>query len=1088
MPFVADLHIHSRFSRATSRDLDLERLHVTAQRKGVTVVGTGDLTHPGWQAELRERLVPAEPGLFRLEDGRARALDADVPPSCRRPVRFLLSGEISNIYKRAGADGETRVRKVHNVVLAPSFEVMARLTDALGRVGNLKSDGRPILGLDSRDLLEIVLEAGGLLIPAHVWTPWFSALGAKSGFDTIGECYADLADHIFAVETGLSSDPPMNWRVSGLDRFTLVSNSDAHSPDRLGREANRFDCELSYDALIDALRTRRGFLGTLEFYPEEGKYHLDGHRACGVRLEPAETALHGGRCPGCGRPLTVGVLHRVEQLADRPEGTRPDGAAGFESLVALAEVLAEVHGVGPASKTVARSLEPLLHAFGPELHVLREVPPEDIARVSSPLVAEAVRRARSGEVRVDAGYDGEYGTVRIFGPDERKELSSQAALFARALAAGPATAGPATAGPATAGPATVPAPGAAPPAGQLALFGAASIDPSLALLDGLDDAQQAAVSAPAGPVLIVAGPGTGKTRTLTHRLAWRVLRGEVRAPHGLAITFTNKAADELRERLEALLGRRAAGLTVGTFHAVGLRLLDAERGAAGLPEGFVVAGADERLALLDALDGVPLPRSRRERERLLDEVSRSKQSLDGAALLTPTLRRVREAYDVALRAAGAVDLDDLVLLPTALLRDDPAARQRARDRWRALFVDEYQDVNPVQADFVRLLAGPVRDITAIGDPDQAIYGFRGADVALFHRFPQDYPGTRALRLDRSYRTAAAVLAPARAVLGADAAPGDLWSAIEGGLRVRLIEAATERAEAEQVVHAVERLVGGTGFFSLDSARVAAGEDGAALTFGDVAVLYRTRAQAPALVEAFARSGVPFQTVGEAGPFEGPALRAALGVLRLVVAPGNTAARAALPPLGPKKAARRDAAIDALRETTGGPAATARALSAPDLSLGLDEAALAPLVTLAEGCADLREVVARAALRAEQDAFDPRAERVALLTLHASKGLEFPVVFVVGCEDGLLPFRREREEPTPARIAEERRLLYVGMTRAKRELVLLHARSRALFGRRDERRPSPFVTEIAAELLARERAGAGAPQKKPAATDVQLTLF
>jgi uncharacterized protein (TIGR00375 family) len=1185
MPFVADLHIHSHFSRATSRELDLEHLHATAQRKGVRVVGSGDLTHPGWQRELRERLVPAEPGLFRLRPELAQPLDRDVPAACHGPVSFLLTGEISSIYKRVGADGESRVRKVHNVVLAPSFEVMARLSEALGRIGNLTSDGRPILGLDSRDLLETVLEAGGLLIPAHIWTPWFSALGGRSGFDSIDECYADLTPHVFAVETGLSSDPPMNWRVSGLDRFALVSNSDAHSPDKLGREANLFAGEPSYDGIIDALRTR-GHLGTIEFYPEEGKYHLDGHRACGVRLEPTETALHGGRCPACGKPVTVGVLHRVEQLADHAGPRRPEGAAGFESLVPLVEVLAEVHGVGPGARQVGRTLAPLLQRLGPELYVLREAPPEEVARVASPLVAEAVRRARTGEVHVEPGYDGEYGRVRLFAPDERRELGSQGGLFAvpapaapnehghgprptahgprptahgprptadgpRPTALGPRPAATATATDTAHGPrprptahgprpaatdtdtahgrrprptATAtphehghgPRPADAPTAherehereheqigaaaqtdehaGQLSLFGAAALDPAAALLAGLDDAQRAAVTAPAGPLRIVAGPGTGKTRTLTHRIAWRVLRGELRPERILAITFTNRAADELRERLSALLAERAQALTVGTFHALGLQLVRAERAALALAEP-VVLGEEERLALLEELRGVPLPRGRRERARLLDALSRSKQSLDGEEALPPTLRAARAAYDGALRAAGALDLDDLLLLPTRLLRDDPAARRRARDRFRALFVDEYQDVNPVQADLVRLLVGPERDVTAIGDPDQAIYGFRGADVALFRRFADDFPGTTTRRLDRCYRSPAAILAPARAVLAApadDEAPGGaLQSTVAGGLTVAFVEAASERAEAEQVVHAVERLVGGTTFFSRDSARVATGDEGAGLTFGDVAVLYRTRAQAAALTEAFARSGVPFQTAGEVAPLERPGARAALAALRLLLLPGCAAARAALPEAGPRRAAARDAALTALRDqaATAPPIDVVRALTAPALALGADDEALGPLVALAEGGGSLADVVARATLRHEQDAWDPRAERVALLTLHASKGLEFPVVFLVGCEDGFLPHRRGDAEPTPEEVAEERRLLYVGMTRAQRRLTLLHARTRTIFGRSEERRPSPFLAELAAGLLERARAGGEAPKKRaPPAPDAQLPLF
>ncbi len=289
MRFHADLHVHSKYSRATSRDLDLEHLAQWACRKGIGVVATGDFTHPAWRAELENKLVPAEGGLYRLRADDEAAIARTLPAACRAPVRFMLEVEISTIYKK----GE-RTRKIHHLIYAPDFATVDRISARLARIGNIASDGRPILGLDSRNLLEIVLEASpdAYLVPAHIWTPWFAALGSQSGFDSIKECYGDLAEHIFAVETGLSSDPPMNWRVSFLDRYRLVSNSDAHSPGKLGREATTFDCERDYFAIKRALETGEGYVGTVEFFPDEGKYHLDGHRKCAVRLEPKETIAH----------------------------------------------------------------------------------------------------------------------------------------------------------------------------------------------------------------------------------------------------------------------------------------------------------------------------------------------------------------------------------------------------------------------------------------------------------------------------------------------------------------------------------------------------------------------------------------------------------------------------------------------------------------------------------------------------------------------------------------------------------------------------------------------------------------------------
>lgn len=419
--YVADLHIHSRFSRATSRDCDAPHLDWWARRKGIRLVGTGDFTHPAWRSELKEQLVPAGDGVYTLREALR------LPDSMQGETPyFVVTGEISSIYKRGG-----RTRKVHNVILLPSLEAADELAARLEAIGNIRSDGRPILGLDSRDLLELTLEAcpDAEFIPAHIWTPHFSMFGAFSGFDTMEECFADLTPHIHAVETGLSSDPPMNWRVSQLDGLTLVSHSDAHSPSKLGREANLLETALSYSALTHAIRTGEGFLGTVEFFPEEGKYHLDGHRNCGVCLTPAETAAREGLCPVCGKKLTIGVEHRVEELADRPEGFRPENAKPFESLAPLPEVIAASTGASAAGKKVMEQYERLLHELGPEFHILRQSPIEEIERLAGPCVAEGVRRLRKGQVERRPGFDGEYGTISLLTPAEIEQYSGQMSLL-----------------------------------------------------------------------------------------------------------------------------------------------------------------------------------------------------------------------------------------------------------------------------------------------------------------------------------------------------------------------------------------------------------------------------------------------------------------------------------------------------------------------------------------------------------------------------------------------------------------------------------------------------------------------------------
>lgn len=421
MRFVADLHIHSKFSRATSRDCDLENLAWWAARKGIAVVGTGDFTHPSWFAELQDKLVPAEPGLYRLRPDLERSVSSRLPPSCRRVVRFMLSVEISTIYKR-----DERTRKVHHLLYMPDLDAVERCNKTLATIGNIGSDGRPILGLDSRHLLEITLESGdgSYLVPAHVWTPWFAVLGSQSGFDAVDNCYGDLADHVFAIETGLSSDPEMNRRVSLLDRYRLVSNSDAHSPPALGREATFFDTAIDYFAIRDALRTGEGYGGTVEFFPEEGKYHLDGHRKCGVRWSPTETKMRNGICDACAKPVTVGVLHRVEKLADRDRGMQFDDHANHVNLVQLPEILGEIHRVGPKSKRVMRDAAQLTERLGPELEILCDVPLDDVRAFGSEVLVEAIARLRRGDVLRESGYDGEYGVIRMFAPGELESFST----------------------------------------------------------------------------------------------------------------------------------------------------------------------------------------------------------------------------------------------------------------------------------------------------------------------------------------------------------------------------------------------------------------------------------------------------------------------------------------------------------------------------------------------------------------------------------------------------------------------------------------------------------------------------------------
>ena len=408
MKMIADLHIHSRFSMATSKEGTPENLDFWARKKGISLIGTGDFTHPVWREELKERLVSEGNGLYRLRDEYVKEESRKFPGE---GTRFVVSGEISSIYKKNG-----KTRKVHNVILLPSLEAADAMAQRLEKIGNIHSDGRPILGLDSHDLLEMMLDVcpEGILIPAHIWTPHFSVLGAKSGFDSVEECFEELAPYIHALETGLSSDPAMNWRISKLDRYQLVSNSDAHSPSKLGREANLLDIDCSYEGLYRAIQTGEGLEGTVEFFPEEGKYHFDGHRKCGVSLSPVEAERLGGICPVCGKKLTMGVDHRVEQLADRAEGFVKKDGKKYESLVPLPEVISACMGYSTASKKVQGCFEQLIQTLGTEFDILRNEPSEDIKSCAGERIAEGIENVRTGNVKRIPGYDGEYGKIELF--------------------------------------------------------------------------------------------------------------------------------------------------------------------------------------------------------------------------------------------------------------------------------------------------------------------------------------------------------------------------------------------------------------------------------------------------------------------------------------------------------------------------------------------------------------------------------------------------------------------------------------------------------------------------------------------------
>lgn len=1068
MRFIADLHIHSHFSRATSRDLVPEKLALWAGKKGIGVLGTGDFTHPGWVEELKTALVEAEQGFYRLRPGLEKNVKKDLPPSCGTLPRFVLTGELSCIYKKAG-----RTRKVHHLVFMPGFESLEKLNRILGRIGNIRSDGRPILGLDSKNLLEIVLQADekGFLIPAHIWTPWFSLFGSKSGFDTVEECFEDMTPHVRALETGLSSDPPMNRLLSGIDGCLLISNSDAHSPAKLGREANLFDTEPDYAHLIEAMSSGNGLLGTIEFFPEEGKYHLDGHRKCGVCLQPEQTEGCDGICTVCEKPLTIGVLHRVHELADREI---PRMNKDFSSLIPLSEILSEIFSCGPSTVRVLGAYEELLARLGPELYILLDCPFERLQEVGGPLLAEAVRRMRLSQVIRKGGFDGEYGTIHLFREDERKTISGQIALFLpRGNSAPLIEKGKKYAGRKT----RRVEPSLVPPVKP-------EKDP---ILDPLNQEQREAVLYDGTHLLIVAGPGTGKTLTLTHRLAYLVRTGKARPEEILALTFTNKAARELEERLMLLIQAEASqGVRVSTFHRFCVEVLRNEGEKVGIPPDFILCSEWDSTQIAERVVSESGSKSlRRAFLRELPLLKRRTVLADGAKTSLEPLLPLFQEYRRRFHEARMLDLDDMEVEVLRLFQSSPDIAEAYGKRYPWVFVDEYQDTDPVE---VRILRCLVREdseqskwsICAIGDPDQAIYGFRGAETRSFHDFEKDFPGASSIHLSSNYRSTQVILNAAAAVLQKEK-PLEGRNGAGGPIHLATCRSGAE--EAETIVAEIERLMGGISYFSLDSGRAATHEEVEGYGFGDVGVLFRLNAQGAALEEAFSRAGIPFLRSGE---------------LPLILRhPVQTLWRFFLAFRYPESRHFRDLYLDLpdvggrgeqiLKAFTpkggvGEQVELAIGLHAPDLSGEDEKGALLRLKEMAAGFrGDLGQFLDRLCTARGIDHEILPGDRVALMSLHAAKGLEWPVVFIVGCEEGLLPcslFGNRDEE-------EERRLFYVGMTRARRRLILSHADLRLLEGRPTQGGPSPYLKLIPKEFLEPLKRGTW---KKKSDSHRQMGLF
>ncbi len=1023
MKFIADLHIHSHFSLATSKQLTPQYLDYWGKIKGVNVIGTGDFTHPGWTKELKEALEPAEEGLFKLKSNLILE-----NPVKGKEVRFLLSAEISNIYKKNG-----KVRKIHNVVLAPDFETVEKIQKVLTeKKFNITSDGRPILGLDSKDLLEMLLEISEqiMFIPAHIWTPWFAVLGSKSGFDSIEECFEDLTGHIFAVETGLSSDQPLNWLCSFLDKFTLISNSDAHSPEKIGRNANIFDTELSYFAMKKALENQEdsGFVGTIDMYPQEGKYHYDGHRKCGIRWSPVETLKHNGICPVCGKPVTLGVAHRIAQLADRKDFRDRPVKKQFKYLIPLKEIIAEIFSVSPNSKSVDNQYFKLIGKLGSEFDILFETPPDDIRKAGGEILAEAIERMRQNRVYIEEGFDGQYGVIKLFAPEELKNFGSKKDIFNIKFEQR----------------------FQAPPERKLLNF---DVDEFLRLKQsvnlksakktqpktaGFTPEQEKAIKTTGKNIFIQAGPGTGKTTVLTAHFIYLIENKQVKPENILAITFTNQATNEMKKRIsEKLKNIPQETLQIHTFHAYALKILKDK-----LDNFIIVSEADKNFILREI--GVPKNKIR----KYANLISKTKNTLQ-SPIEEPDFEKYFEKYQAYLKKHNLLDLDEIVYRAADILTTDKNAREKFSKQY--VLVDEFQDINPQQYEFLKLLVAPGGEIFAIGDKNQSVYEFRGSAPSLTDKFVNEFDAEK-ITLTQSFRCPENILLASGQVIDADKP----LQGTEKGLKINISAHPTAKSEAEFIARTIEKLIGGVRFFSLDS-KITDGYDETEFeSLSDFAVLTRTKQQFDLLTEAFNNHGLPYLVIGDLPFYFEEPFDIIIDFLKFAyIGENEFIARKIKDYVSYVKFFKTDNIEEFLRKVWDKFFAEKFKDSAQNFER---------FVSLAKNFGSIKDFIDYIDLSKTSDDLT-QTDAVRLMTLHASKGLEFKCVFIAGCEDGIIPYTLYNPD---VNIAEEQRLFYVGMTRSKKFLYLTYAQQRNWQKRNLKLPKSRFLDKIEQDLLKFEK--------------------
>ncbi|MBW1649913.1 MAG: UvrD-helicase domain-containing protein [Deltaproteobacteria bacterium] len=1121
MKFIADFHIHSKYSMATAKNLDLENLYISASQKGIDIVGTGDFTHPAWFAEIEKKLIYDENGLLTLREDIKKECDTYIPQTCKRDVKFVLTSEISSIYKKNG-----KTRKNHNLIFAADLTQAKEINRRLDKIGNIKSDGRPILGLDAKNLLEIILEVGkeNFLVPAHIWTPWFSLFGSKSGFDSIQECFEDLTEHIFALETGLSSDPAMNRLVSDLDKYTLISNSDAHSPAKLGREANLFDTEKTYKKIKEAMKSgdKKKFLGTLEFFPEEGKYHFDGHRKCGVSLHPNDTKLHNNLCPVCGEPLTLGVLHRVNDLADIAKAEKRDISKfpSYYSIIPLINIISSILQMGAGSKKALLTYNKAIETLGNEFLILNTLTKEDIEKANIPLLADAIEKVRNNKVILIPGYDGEYGRIKIFDEEERKRLLRQKSLFIIEAKKKEKAITPSFK--------KEKKPNVNPPKRQKT--------------ETLNSLQQKAVEQDNINLLITAGPGTGKTRTITEKIIRLITENKASYQQILAITFTDKAANEMKTRISASIKEKKMP-QVTTFHSFCFKFL---KNIDKNKNYKIINDYERKKIITDAIKKASVKEKNiPSAENIFNLISRAKQNLlkphhnlseQAIEISAESLSKIYNQYQKLLTFYKSYDFDDLILNTAAILTDDDQIKKEYQKKFKYIFIDEYQDINKGEYQIIKSLVSDNREnsIIAIGDPNQSIYGFRGADASYFKHFTKNFPNAKRITLTKNYRFPNYILKASNQIIEN---PNLVFNnnETEKEKKIKIISANSEKAEIEAIAKKIENRIGGYGYFSIDTGRATISAK-SLMSFADFAVLYRTKSFAKNIAEIFEKRGIPYQIAQKEEILSKKGIKEILSFLKIIhqtaiyadieniekiIKPNikknsiekfkEWSYKNNLPPNEAMEAAKihpiaNITNTDQLKLCQFFDKIKKYKTAAKKLSLSeqieyikninhikttieekknRNQIYKKILATADQSDNNINIFFRKIASLKDTDLYNELAEKVTLITIHAAKGLEFTTVFIAGCEDGYIPFKNFRRSDNNNN--EEKRLLYVAMTRAKEALYITYSKKRKIYGKITNRVISPFIQQIDDGLKEEENPWTAVKKKKKKYIQQEITF-